>query len=82
MVAGELGPERYQRRGDDSPEGYRNGYQPPRTMKTTLGPVELQRPKLRSAHSALCGQLFGADVVASVQRAELRSPWWRPTICP
>ena len=31
-------------------------------MKTTLGPVELQRPKLRHAHSALCDQLFGVGV--------------------
>ncbi len=62
MVADELGRERYQRRDDDSPEGYRNGYQPPRTIKTTLGPVELQRPKLRGAHSALCDRLFGAGV--------------------
>ena len=31
-------------------------------MKTSLGPVALQRPKLRHAHSALCDQLFGVGV--------------------
>ncbi|HMK98156.1 MAG TPA: IS256 family transposase [Acidimicrobiales bacterium] len=62
VVCDELGRERYERRDDESPEGYRNGWQPPRTLKTTLGPVELSRPKLRHAHSALCDQLFGTGV--------------------
>ena len=62
IVLQELGRERYERRGGDSPVGYRNGFQPPRTIKTTLGPVELRRPKLRHAHSALCDQLFGSGV--------------------
>ena len=62
IVCEELGRDRYQRRTADSPEGYRNGWQQPRTLKTSLGPVQLQRPKLRHAHAALCDQLFGQGV--------------------
>jgi len=62
IVCEELGRDRYQRRTTDSPDGYRNGWQQPRTLKTSLGPVELQRPKLRHAHAALCDQLFGQSV--------------------
>jgi putative transposase len=62
IVCEELGRGRYERRGADSPEGYRNGWQQPRTLKTSLGPVELQRPKLRHAHAALCDRLFGQGV--------------------
>ena len=62
IVCEELGRGRYQRRSRDLPEGYRNGWQPPRTLKTSLGPVQLQRPKLRHAHAALCDRLFGQGV--------------------
>jgi transposase-like protein len=62
IVCEELGRDRYQRRTADSPEGYRNGWQQPRTLKTSLGPVSLQRPKLRHAHAGLCDQLFGQSV--------------------
>ena len=62
IVLQELGRKRYERRGADSPAGYRNGFQPPRSLKTTLGPVDLRRPKFRHAHSALCDQLFGTGV--------------------
>jgi putative transposase len=62
IVCEELGRGRYERRGADAPEGYRNGWQEPRTLKTALGPVALQRPKLRHAHAALCDQLFGQGV--------------------
>jgi putative transposase len=62
IVCEELGRGRYQRRTADSPEGYRNGWQQPRALKTSLGPVALQRPKLRHAHAALCDQLFGQGV--------------------
>jgi transposase-like protein len=62
IVCEELGRGRYQRRRGDSPEGFRNGWQQPRTLKTSLGPVQLQRPKLRHAHAALCDQLFGQSV--------------------
>jgi putative transposase len=62
IVCEELGRDRYQRRTGDSPEGYRNGWHQPRTLKTAAGPVPLQRPKLRHAHAALCDQLFGQGV--------------------
>jgi len=62
IVCEELGRGRYQRRTEGSPEGLRNGWQQPRTLKTSLGPVQLQRPKLRHAHAALCDQLFGRGV--------------------
>jgi putative transposase len=62
IVCEELGRGRYERRTGDSPEGYRNGWQQPRTLKTSLGPVELQRPKLRHAHATLCDRLFGQGV--------------------
>jgi putative transposase len=62
IVCEELGRDRYQRRREDSPEGYRNGWQQPRTLKTSLGPVSLQRPKLRHARAALCDRLFGQAV--------------------
>jgi putative transposase len=62
IVCEELGRDRYQRRTADSSQGYRNGWHEPRTLKTSLGPVSLQRPKLRHAHAALCDQLFGQSV--------------------
>jgi putative transposase len=62
IICEELGRDRYQRRTGDSPEGYRNGWQQPRTLKTAAGPVQLRRPKLRHAHAALCDQLFGQGV--------------------
>ena len=62
IVCEELGRDRYQRRTVEGPQGYRNGWQQPRTLKTSLGPVSLQRPKLRHAHAGLCDQLFGQSV--------------------
>jgi putative transposase len=62
IVTEELGRERYERKGDDAVDGYRNGWQPPRTIKTTLGSIEVQRPKLRGVRSAAVEQLFGAGV--------------------
>jgi len=41
-----LGRERYERRGE--PVAYRNGYEPV-TVKTTAGPLELERPRVRNA---------------------------------
>ena len=55
-----LGRARYQRRGDADRPGSRNGHQPPMTLKTTMGAVELQRPKLRGTDQAFCSRLFGA----------------------
>jgi transposase-like protein len=57
-----LGRARYQRRDDESGPGSRNGHQPPTAVKTTMGPVELQRPKLRDTDEAFCSRLFGAGV--------------------
>jgi putative transposase len=42
-----LGRERYARAGDGAAI-YRNGYEP-RTVKTTSGPMELERPRIRDA---------------------------------
>jgi transposase-like protein len=58
-----LGRARYQRRDKDAdPAGSRNGWQPPATVKTTMGAVGLQRPKLRGTDQAFCSRLFGAGV--------------------
>src|SRR5688500_8871565 len=49
-----LGRERYARVVDDEDDEdggavvYRNGYEP-RTVKTTSGPMELERPRIRNA---------------------------------
>src|SRR5919108_3756311 len=42
-----LGRERYRRAGGDGGAIYRNGYEP-RTVKTTSGAMELERPRIRS----------------------------------
>ena len=57
-----LGRARYQRRTDQGRPGSRNGWQPPAAVKTTMGPVQLQRPKLRGTDEAFCSRLFGAGV--------------------
>jgi transposase-like protein len=57
-----LGRARYQRRTDEHRAGSRNGWQPPTVVKTTMGPVEVQRPKLRGTDRAFCSRLFGAGV--------------------
>jgi putative transposase len=57
-----LGRARYERRGDADRPGSRNGHQPPMTVKTTMGAVELQRPKLRGTDQRFCSRLFGAGV--------------------
>jgi putative transposase len=57
-----LGRARYQRRIDQGRPGCRNGWQPPAVVKTTMGPVELQRPKLRGTDEAFGSRLFGAGV--------------------
>src|SRR5215218_3440179 len=57
-----FGRARYQRRDLDGPAGRRNGWQPPTSVKTTMGAVELQRPKLRGTDQAFCSRLFGAGV--------------------
>jgi putative transposase len=73
-----LSRARYERRGDDSPVGYRNGYQPPATVKTTMGPVELQRPKLRETDERFCSRLFGEGVTrTNALEALVISGWVR-----
>ena len=49
-MAAFLGRNRYARLADvaDARQGMRNGYCPT-TVKTTAGPITLQRPKLRNA---------------------------------
>jgi putative transposase len=55
-----LGRERYQRDPDANP-GHRNGHQPI-TVKTTSGPLTLQRPKLRRTDQRFASQLLGTHV--------------------
>ena len=64
-----LGRARYQRAattgdGDQAPAvraGHRNGYSPT-TVKTTTGPVTVQRPKLRGTTEKFASRLFGTGV--------------------
>lgn len=58
-----LGRDRYQRAAaaPDAQPGSRNGYRPV-TVKTTAGPVTLERPKLRGTTAAFASRLFGKHV--------------------
>jgi putative transposase len=58
-----LGRARYQRREQvpDARPGSRNGYCPS-TVKTTAGPVTLDRPKLRGTDERFVSRLFGTGV--------------------
>jgi putative transposase len=58
-----LGRARYQRRTEvpDARPGSRNGYCPT-TVKTTAGPVTLERPKLRGTDATFVSRLFGTAV--------------------
>jgi len=62
-VTAQLGRERYQRAltCEGARTGVRNGYCPV-TVKTTAGPVTLQRPKLRNTTERFASQLFGKGV--------------------
>jgi putative transposase len=62
-VTGFLGRDRYQRAAavPDAQPGSRNGYRPV-TVKTTAGPVTLERPKLRGTTAAFASRLFGKHV--------------------
>ncbi len=55
-----LGRERYAR-GERARPGSRNGYGP-LTIKTTAGPITLERPKLRGTDEAFASRLLGAEV--------------------
>jgi len=61
-----LGRARYQRFADcpDARPGSRNGYCDS-TVKTTAGPVTIERPKLRGTTEAFASQLFGKGVTKS-----------------
>lgn len=59
-----LGRGRYVRAGVDARPGMRNGHAPV-TIKTTAGPVQLERPKLRGTDEKFCSRLFGTTVVRS-----------------
>src|SRR6266511_3839558 len=55
-----LGRERYERRGD--PGAHRNGYERV-TVKTTAGPLELERPRVRNASAlGFCSEIVGKGV--------------------
>jgi transposase-like protein len=58
-----LGRDRYQRAAatPDAQPGSRNGYRPV-AVKTTAGPVSLERPKLRGTTAAFASRLFGKHV--------------------
>jgi putative transposase len=55
-----LGRERYAR-GDRDRAGSRNGYCPT-TVKTTAGPVTLDRPKMRGTDEQFASRLLGVGV--------------------
>jgi putative transposase len=71
-----LGRARYERRGDADRPGSRNGHQPPMTVRTTMGAVELQRPKLRDTDQAFCSRLFGAGVTRTNALESLLISGW------
>ena len=73
-----LSRRRYEKRTAEHPAGYRNGWQPPAAVKTTMGPVELQRPKLRGTDEKFCSQLFGVGVTrTNALEALVISAWVR-----
>ena len=73
-----LGRAPYERRSAESPPGSRNGWQPPVAVKTTMGPVELSRPKLRDTDEKFCSQLFGLGVTrTNALEALVVSAWVR-----
>jgi putative transposase len=55
-----LGRDRYVR-GERARSGSRNGHCPT-TIKTTTGPITVQRPKLRNTDEVFSSRLFGAGV--------------------
>lgn len=64
-----LGRGRYQRAAasEDARPGSRNGYREV-TVKTTAGPVQLARPKLRGTTEAFASWLFAAHVTKTNAR--------------
>jgi transposase-like protein len=55
-----LGRERYAH-GERARPGHRNGHSPV-TLKTTAGPITLERPKLRGTDEAFASRLLGTGV--------------------
>jgi transposase-like protein len=55
-----LGRDRYER-GERAREGSRNGHCPT-TIRTTAGPITLERPKLRGTTERFASRLFGKGV--------------------
>jgi putative transposase len=55
-----LGRERYTR-GERDREGLRNGYAPI-TVKTTAGPITVERPELRATSQTFASRLLGIGV--------------------
>jgi putative transposase len=73
-----LGRKPNERRGEEHPAGSRNGWQPPTAVKTTMGPIELSRPKLRGTDEKFCSQLFGLGVTrTNALEALVISAWVR-----
>lgn len=73
-----LGRKAYERRSEETPVGSRNGWHPPVAVKTTMGPVELRRPKLRETDERFCSQLFGLGVTrTNALEALVISAWVR-----
>lgn len=73
-----LGRKPNERRTEGHPTGSRNGWQPPVAVKTTMGPVELTRPKLRGTDEKFCSQLFGLGVTrTNALEALVVSAWVR-----
>ena len=65
-----LGRDRYQR-DPDAGSGYRNGHQPVE-VKTTAGPVVLERPKLRATSQPFVSRLLYTDRVSVAGLLERR----------
>jgi transposase-like protein len=69
-----LGRPRYDR-GDRVREGSRNGHRPV-TVKTTAGPVTLERPKLRGTDEKFASRLLGRHVARSNALESLAISGW------
>jgi putative transposase len=77
-VSAFLARDRYQRRDEASPAGSRNGWQPAAAVRTTMGAVELQRPKLRGTDERFASALFGRGVTrTNALEALVISGWVR-----
>lgn len=70
-----LGRDRYQRAASvpDAQPGSRNGYRAV-TVKTTAGPVTLERPKLRGTTAKFASRLFGKHITKTNALESLVSP--------